>query len=150
MRYFGADIITAVKTIATNNLNPMLEIIKVERGDTGLETIRKINVGIVERQYPECVINLQDSILVEEELTLDLLNTPEVFPVEVLIVMKDNTDLIALRVEYYIEALQRIFNGYTDSKISWISVKNSIRADAYTEQKETLKVAGILIDVRIL
>ena len=150
MRFFGADVITTLKKIATDELNAMLTTIQTERTDLGLELVRKINVGICERQYPECVIDLQDSTLISEELNLDILNTSESYPAEIKIVMKDNTDKIAFRMEYYIEALQRIYHGYSDANISWIEVVTGIRADAYTEQKETLKVAGVSIKVRIL
>lgn len=149
MRYFGADILTLLKKIATDDLNNMIDTIKTERGDSGLEKIRKINTGICERQYPECVINLQDSTNVSSELNLTIDDTSEEYPAEILIVMKDNTEKIDLRMEYYIEALQRIFHGYADDSISWIEFTSGIRADAYTEQRETLKIAGIKINVRI-
>jgi len=150
MRYFGADVLTILKTIATNSLNTTIALIQTERTDTGLELISKINVGKVERQYPECVINLQDSTLISEELNLDITDTPETYPAEVLILLRDNTDNISLRQEYYLEALQRIYHGYTDANVSWITVENCIRTAAYTEQKETLRVIGVSLSIRIL
>jgi hypothetical protein len=150
MRFFGADIITKIKDIAVADYNNILTTIKSERSDSGLELIRKFNTGICERQYPECVINLKDSSMIIEELDLDIYNTPEEFPIEILVAIRDNTDNIALRQEYYIEGLQRTFHGYHDTDISWITVESSIRAEAYTEQKETLRIIGVSINVRIL
>lgn len=150
MRFFGADVAGELKTIATAELNTMLELIKTERADTGLELINRFNIGICERQFPELTINMQNSKLQVDELNLDITDTPEEYPAELIISFKDNTDKIALRVEYYIEALQRVFHGYKSSDISWIEVTETIRADAYTEKMETFKVAGIMINVRIL
>jgi len=148
-RFYGSDVITRLQKIGSDNLNNMLQTIMTERSYTGIELVSKFNIGICERQYPECVVNLKDSELDVDELNLDIEQTPEVFPAEIIIIMRDNTADIALRMEYYIEAMQRIFHGYKDVDISWISVKNSIRANGYTEQKETLKIIGIEVEVRI-
>jgi hypothetical protein len=148
-RFYGADVSAKIKTILTASLNTTLATIKTARSDSGLEDVRVINIGIVDRNFPECVINLQDSELIVDELNLDIADTPEEFPAEVLILFKDNTVNTALRLEYYIEALQKIFHGYKDADISWIAVTGSIRADAYNEQRETFKIAGVNITVRI-
>jgi hypothetical protein len=150
MRFFGADVITSLKTIATSNLNTMIDLIKTERSDTGVESIKRIDSGNFQRQYPECMINLGDSLVESEELNLDISDTPEIYPVDVLIALAINSDKITLRQEYYIEALERIYHGYKDINISWISVMDCIRVNAYTEQNELLRVVGVKLSVRIL
>ena len=150
MRFFGADVITSLKTIATADLNTMIDLIKVERSDAGVESIKRIDSGNFQRQYPECMINLGDSLVESEELNLDIADTPEIYPVDVLIAMAINSDKITLRQEYYIEALERIYHGYKDLNISWVSVTDYIRVNAYTEQNEVLRVVGVKLSVRIL
>jgi len=149
MRDFGADVLTTLKKIATDDLNNMIDIIKLERSDTGLENVLRINTGLIERQYPECFIKLGDSEVLSEEIGMDITNTGEIYPGEVMVLFKDNTDLLFLRMEYYIEALKRIFHGYHDDSISYIIVTGGIRADVYTEQKETLKGAGVSLKIRV-
>lgn len=149
MREFGADILTTLKKIATDDLNNMIDTIKTERTDTGFENVLRINTGLIERQYPECFIKLGDSEVLSEELTMDIYNTGEIYNAEVMILFKDNTDYLFLRMEYYIEALKRIYHGYQSGTISYILVTGGIRADVYTEQKETLKSAGVSLKIRV-
>lgn len=150
MRYYGADVLNLLKDIASDNLNDALDLIRTARADSGLLDVIKFSTGVIERQYPECLIKLQDSTNVSTELNLDIDNTSEEYPAEILVLMKDLTDKIDLRVEYYIEALQKIFHGYSDSNVSWIEFVTGIRADVYnSDQRETLKAAGIAVKVRI-
>jgi len=149
-RFFGADVLDLLSTLLTAQLPEMITMLQTERSDTGLEPVRKINTGYLERQFPECLISLEDSEIDVDAITMDIQSTPEIFPAEIVIVMKDITAKNYLRQEYYIEALTRILHGYHDSNISWIVVKNGIRANMYTPQNETLRVVGVSIDVRIL
>lgn len=150
MRFFGADVLTTLKTIATSNLNDMLDTIATERSLADIEHVGKYNIGKLEMQLPECFILLGDSEVLIEELNLDIADTPETYPAEVLIAMRDNTDDIHLKQEYYAEALQRIYHGYHDTNISWIAVKDVIRADGYTKDKQTFKIIGVSLTIRIL
>lgn len=149
-RTYGADVIKEVKELAEADLNNNIDAVATERSDTGLEKILKFNVGVFERQYPECVINLGTSKVETDEMGLQLDSTTELYPVEVLITLRDNTANIAYRMEYYIEALMRTFYGYQSNKIAWIIVDECIRANAYTEKNETLKVVGVALLVQIV
>ena len=150
MRYFGSDIISTLETISAG-VNAMLVTIGTERSYTGIEQIKKINYGRFDRQFPEIVIMLKPSEVLSEELNLDIKDTPEIYPFEILVGMNDNTPDIFKRQEIYIEALQRVFHGYADTNISYIVVDESIRADVYEEgSKETFKIAGIGGKIRIL
>lgn len=149
-RKFGADLLTSIETLLKDNLQNMLDVIKVEREDSGIEDIRKINIGYMERQYPECLISLGNSDVDVETLSMDIMQTQEEYPAEVVIVLKDITAKSYLRQEYYIEALSRVLHGYTEDGIQWIVVTSAIRENMYTEQKEILRVVGVSLLIRIL
>jgi len=149
-RFFGADVLTTLKNYLTDNINIMLDTIRLERSDSELEDVNVVNIGYSERQYPECLISMDDSELEVDQLSMDIEDTPEEYPLDVIILLKDITASTYLRQEYYIECLQRLLHGYADSNISWIVVKNAIRTNMYTETKEILRVIGVSISVRIL
>lgn len=149
-RIYGYDVLTALKNLLSANLNTQIGLIKAARGDAGVLNINKITTGYSERQYPECLISLQDSTPKNDDLNFDIDNTPEVFPVEVVVIFRDNTQNPYLRQEIYIEALQKTLQGYSSEQITWILLTGSIRAKAYTESKETLIVGGVSIDIKTL
>lgn len=149
-RFFGADILTTLQTYLTAEIPVMLETIRLERSDSEIEDVKAVNIGYSERQYPECLISMDDSEVEVDHLSMDIQDTPEIYPLDVIILLKDITKKTYLYQEYYIECLERILHGYTDSDITWIVVNNAIRTNMYTEQKEMLRVVGVSISVRIL
>lgn len=151
MRYFGADILLSIKSYLETNLNTNIGLIDVESAPfESLDQVISFRYGTTKKQYPECLILAKDSEVLSEELTMDIQDTPEVYPLDVMILLKDNTDDVFLKQEYYIKALQVTLHGFSDENISWILVKNCIRADAFTEQNEILKVVGVSLEIRIL
>jgi hypothetical protein len=148
-RIFGADILDELEEIAEDNLNTMLQTIRTTRSDTTLQDIREISFGNVKRNFPELVITLFDSETKNEELNIDIADTPEEYPVQLRILFKSTAGNEEKQAEYYIEALQRIYHGYKSDDISWITVEGGIRGEAYDEMRETFKVAGISATVRI-
>lgn len=149
-RAYGDDILNSVQDLLQDRLNTELTAILTDKEDLDCPTVKKVNIGYSERQYPECLITLNDSLVEPDTLDLDIDQTPEEYPVDVVIVLKDNTPKTYLRQEYYIKALQKTLHGFTDSNITWILVTGSIRANMYTEQKETLRIVGVSIIVRTL
>lgn len=151
MRYFGGDILSWIKTYLESNLNNMLDTISSERSlSTSIEHIISFEYGRTRRQYPECIILMKDSKTEIEELNIEIEDTPEDFPIDIMVLLKENSEGIYIDLEYYIEALQRIFHGYKDDYISWVIVTGSIRADAFNEQNEILKVVGVSLNIRVL
>jgi hypothetical protein len=150
-RFFGSDIIYTLQTVLTAQLPAMITLLQTERADTGLEQIRKVNVGNLDRQFPECLISLGDSEVDVEHLSMDIQDTPETFDCDVVIITKDiSSSKTYLRTENYVEALMRILHGYSDSNITWVVVVGGIRTNMYTESKEVLRVSGVKLSVRIL
>jgi hypothetical protein len=149
-RIYGDEVLTILKGHLTDNLNVKLTEILTNKEDLDCPLVKKVNIGYSERQYPECLITLNDSEVDIDTLDMDIDQTPERYPVDIVIVLKDNTAKTYLRQEYYIKALQQILHGYSDPSVTWIVVTGSIRANMYTEQKETLRVVGVSIIVRTL
>jgi hypothetical protein len=149
-RFFGADVIARVQEVLVAEMPAMIALIQTERSDPEFKAPTKYNIGYLERQFPECLISMDNSEVEMSQISMDIGNTPEQYPAEVVVVSKDITDKAYLRQEYYIEALQRVLHGYNDEDITWIVVTGTIRANMYTEQKETLRVTGVSITARIL
>ena len=93
-RLYGADILTKIQTIATSGFESQLATIRSARSDAGVPAVTKFNIGYLERQYPEGLISMEDSSLDVNELSMDINNTSEEFPVELVIVLKDITGKI--------------------------------------------------------
>jgi len=149
-RIYGDQVLTILGEVLKERLNVVLTEILTDKEDLDCPLVKKINIGYSERQYPECLITLNDSEVDVDTLDMDIDQTPEQYPVDIVIVLKDNTSKTYLRQEYYIKALQKSLHGYSDPSITWIVVTGSIRANMYTEQKETLRVVGVSIIVKTL
>lgn len=149
-RIYGDEVLSGIESLLNENLNTNLTEILTDREDLSCPLVKKVNIGYSERQYPECLISLEDSSVDLDTLDMDIDQTPEEYPVDVVIVLKDNTAKTYLRQEYYIKALQKTLHGFSSPMFSWIVVTGSIRANMYTEQKETLRIVGVSIIARTL
>jgi hypothetical protein len=149
-RIFGADVLDKVHARLTAELNIMIDTISEERSVSGLAHVKKINFGAFERQFPECLITIDNSEIDMESISSDIMQTSEEWPLEVVVVFKDVSTIPYHKQEYYIEALARVLNGYSDEDITWILVNGSVRVNMYTESKETFRVVGVTATVRTL
>lgn len=148
-RTYGVGILQTVQTLLETNLNSKITELGTKYSVTDMEQVLKVSVGFVERQYPECHISLDDSTIPgDQQLSMDIDQTYEDYPMDVVIILKDITNLTYVKQEIYIEALQRVLHGYSDSNITWILVTGGIRADMYTEKKEILRTVGVSLTIR--
>ena len=155
-RIYGSDILAKVVSImeegrlfndVVKNYSDILDEVALERGFE-LEHLLSVSIDYMKNQYPEACIRLGDSEMIDEELSLDIDNTGEVYPVDVMVMLIDIEEIYS-KQECYIEALQKLFYGYTDDDITYIICERTIRGRAYNEQEQIFKVMGVSLKIRI-
>ena len=147
-RIYGQDIKDKLVSIATSDLNTMIDAIEVERS-VSIPAVLNIVTNYKNNQLPELFIELQDSVVEPETLSYDIDNLTEIYTASLMIGYKDNTNDRDDLAEYYIEALTRIFINYCDEDITWMFYLGSIRTEAIAVEGFTLKACGINLEIRI-
>jgi len=146
--YWSRDVLVFIKTKLINELNTMIGIVNGERlDDTPL--ISNITYDKVTDSLPECLIELTESTIDQEEIGNENDFSTEIFNCVISIMSKSNDNRHSLWIENYLEALWRVLQGYNDNYISWIRLKQSVRADLTSTQDQTYKICGYNIEIRI-
>lgn len=148
MSYFAADVLTAVYTKISSEINTMLATIRTERSDTTLPDVLNVTYGLPTGQLPEIVITMettdQPDELLQDNITID----PQVYNLQIMLTSQGIDALFQLHMCYYLEALQRLLHGCQISGITWVRCKDSI-IDNITAENEIYKFVGIKLEVRI-
>jgi hypothetical protein len=150
MRYFGKDIRDTLKTKLSTDFNTMIATIRTERSDTTIPDCKSFTISNPTNQFPEISIDITDSeILNSEELTSNINNVPEIYNVEITAVMIDTSTSLDDYADYYIEAMQRVLQGYYTSAITWVLITKTNRTNITDGLNQTYKLCGVTCEVRI-
>jgi hypothetical protein len=150
MRFFGYDVRFALYTKLNSDFNTMIDTIRTERSDTTIPHVMNISIDNPKNQYPEIYIDITESeVLNDEELTTNINLIPEIYTVEINSIIKTQLGSIDNYADYYIEALQRILQGYHTSDITWGIITGTIRDDISDKQNQTYKICGVRLQIRI-
>jgi hypothetical protein len=150
MRFFGYDVRNDIKTKLTSDFNLMIATIRTERSDTTIPDCLNFTIDNPINQYPEISIDITESqVLNEDELTSNVNLVPEVYTVEITAILKTQSTSIDNYADYYIEAMQRVLQGYNTSDITWLLIIKTNRDDIADRQNQTYKICGVTVEVRI-
>lgn len=156
-RIYGPELLKKVKIILEEgrlnddgSITTYSNLLDEESAETGLnlEHLLAVSVDYMQGQYPEACIRFKNSKVETEELSLDIENTTEDYPIDICIMLIDNEDIYT-KQEYYIKCLQKLFHGYQDEDIVYIVCTGCIRGTAYNEQEQIFKVMGVELEARI-
>ena len=150
MRYFGKDIRNNLKTKFESEFNDMIATIRTERADLSIPDCLSFTISNLTMQLPEISIDITESEVNNDEiLTTDIENVSEVYSVEITAMMSSNSLSIDDYMDYYIEAMQRILQGYYTEEITWCLIIRTNRENITDTTNQIYKLCGVTCEVRI-
>jgi hypothetical protein len=153
MRFFQKDTLDAIVDILDDNFNTMIATIRTERSDTTIPDCNLFTSGLLQGNiaFPQCKISFVKEEIIEDETLSDKIDEMEtMYYYNVMFALMDNTASLEDHCCYYIEACQRVLQGYYDNDITWIRCKGSeIGQITDSEQNETYKGISLQFEVRV-
>lgn len=131
-----------------DSFNTTIGTINTERSES-TPTAKKITHKWGYNQFQWVFVDVGDSEVPNDLMDDEFSQAAEFFEVVITGYLKSSNEEIYNYAENWIEAFIRILHGYYDADITHILVTGTIRDTLYQPQKETMKMGGVTLVVRI-